>query len=83
MIRLKIKNFNMILIEKLHKYQPCHHAKLLSMNILLVNKYDLLIKNKDNKKQVTNTNSSYYKNEFLLSKERETLVMKDSKKENI
>ena len=46
MIRLKIKNFNMILIEKLQKYQPCHKAKLLSMNILLVNKYDLLIKNK-------------------------------------
>ena len=27
MIRLKIKNYNMILKEKLLKYQPCHQAK--------------------------------------------------------
>ena len=27
MIRLRMKNFNMILIEKLKKYQPYHQAK--------------------------------------------------------
>ena len=36
----------MILIEKLKKYQPCHHAKLISMGILLVKKYYHLIKDK-------------------------------------
>ena len=44
MARLKLKNCNMILIEKLRKYQPCHEEKLTSMNILLVKKYCLLIK---------------------------------------
>ena len=44
--RLKMKNFNMILIEKLQKYQPYHQAKLISMNISQVKKYYLLIKNK-------------------------------------
>ena len=46
MIRLKMKEYNTILIEKLQKYQPYHHAKLISMNILQVKKYYLLIKNK-------------------------------------
>ena len=32
MIRLRMKYFNMILIEKLQKYQPYHQAKLESMN---------------------------------------------------
>ena len=43
-IKLKMKNSNMILIEKLQKYLPCHEAKLISMNILQVNKYYPLIK---------------------------------------
>ena len=33
--QLRIKNYNIILIEKLQKYQPYHQAKLISMNILL------------------------------------------------
>ena len=37
MIRLRMKNFNMILLEKL-QYQPYHQAKLISMNILQVKK---------------------------------------------
>ena len=32
--------------DHLQKYQPYHQAKLISMNILQVNKYYLLIKNK-------------------------------------
>ena len=39
MIRLKMKNSNMILTE-----QPYYQAKLISMNILQVKKYCLLIK---------------------------------------
>ena len=46
MIRLKMKNYNMILIEKLQKYLPHQQAKLISLNILQVKKYYLLIKNK-------------------------------------
>ena len=34
MIKLGMKNYSMILIEKLQKYQPYHQAKLISMNIL-------------------------------------------------
>ena len=33
-IRLEMKNYNMILIERLHKYQLYHQVKLISMNIL-------------------------------------------------
>ena len=40
------KNYKMILIERLQKYQLYHQAKLISMNILLVKKYCLLINNK-------------------------------------
>ena len=32
MIRLEMKNCNMILIEKLQKYQPYHQAKLISIS---------------------------------------------------
>ena len=46
MIRLEMKNCVIILIEKLQKYQPYHEAKLISMNILLLKKYDHQIKNK-------------------------------------
>ena len=38
MIRLKIKNYNTLLIEKLQKYQPYHQAKLITVNILQVKK---------------------------------------------
>ena len=31
-IRLEMKNYSTILIEKLPKYQPYHQAKLISMN---------------------------------------------------
>ena len=46
MIRLKIKNYNMMLIEELQKYLPYHQAKLISMNMLQVKKYCHLINNK-------------------------------------
>ena len=44
--QIKDETYNMILIEKLQKYQPYHQAKLISMNILQVKKYYHLIKNK-------------------------------------
>ena len=46
MIRLEMKNFNMILIEKLPEYRPYHQAKLISMNILPARKCYHLIKDK-------------------------------------
>ena len=46
MIRLKMKNYNMILIEELQKYQSYHQAKLISMNILQAKKYWLLIESR-------------------------------------
>ena len=46
MIKLEMKNYRMMLIEKLQKYQPYHQAKLISMNILQTKKYYLVIKNK-------------------------------------
>ena len=44
--KLKMKNYNMILIEKQQKYLLYHQAKLISMNILLVKKYCPRINNK-------------------------------------
>ena len=44
MIRLEIKNDDMILTEKQQKYQHCHLEKLINMNVLQVKKYYLLIK---------------------------------------
>ena len=38
---------NYIFIEKLQKYQPDHQAKLITINILEVNKYYLLITKKN------------------------------------
>ena len=46
MIKLEMKNYSMILKEKLLKYLPNHQAKLISMNIVQVKKYYLVIKNK-------------------------------------
>ena len=46
MIKLRMKNYNIILIEKLQKYQSHHQTKFTSMNILLVKKYYLLNKRK-------------------------------------
>ena len=44
MIKLKMKNYNMILTEKQQKYQHYHQVKLINMNILQVKKYCHLIK---------------------------------------
>ena len=44
--QIKDEKYNMILIEKLQKYQSHHQAKLINMNMLLMKKYFLLIKNK-------------------------------------
>ena len=38
-----MKNYNMILIERLQKYQLYHQGKLISMNTLLVKRYYHLI----------------------------------------
>ena len=45
MVKLEMKNYNMILIEK-QPYQPYHQEKLINMNILLVKKHYRLINNK-------------------------------------
>ena len=39
MIRLEMKNYDMILTEKLPKYKFYHWVKLIILNILLVKKY--------------------------------------------
>ena len=44
MIRLEIKNSNMILTEKLQKYRHCNQVKLPKTNILKETKCYLLIK---------------------------------------
>ena len=36
MIRLEMKNYNMILTRKLQKYQHYHHVKWINMNILQI-----------------------------------------------
>ena len=46
MIKLKIKNYKLILTEKQQKYQHYHLEKLISMNFLQVRKYCLQIKDK-------------------------------------
>ena len=46
MIKLEMKKFNMILIEKLQEHLPYNQAKLISMNFIQRNKHYLLIKNK-------------------------------------
>ena len=38
MIKLEMKNYSMILIEKMQKCQPYHQTKLINKNILLVRK---------------------------------------------
>ena len=43
-IKLNMKKYNMILIEKQQKYQHYHPEKLINMNILQVKKYYPLIK---------------------------------------
>ena len=42
-MKLKVKNYNMILTEKQQKYQHYHLEKFVNMNILQVKKYCLLI----------------------------------------
>ena len=46
MIRLEMKNCNMILTERQQKYQHYYLEKLINMNILQAKKYYLLIKEK-------------------------------------
>ena len=46
MLRLEMKNCNMILTEKEQKYQLNHFEKLINMNIFQENKYCVLIKDK-------------------------------------
>ena len=38
MIKLEMKNYSIVLIEKLQEYQLDHQAKLISRNILKVKK---------------------------------------------
>ena len=44
MIRLEIKNCNMMLTKKLQKYHHYHQLKLLNMNFLQMKKYYLQTK---------------------------------------
>ena len=44
MIKLKMENYNIILIEKQQKYQHYHKEKLINRNTLQVKKYYHLIK---------------------------------------
>ena len=46
MMRLEMKNYNMILTEKRQKYQLHNQVKLINMNILQVKKHCLQIKDK-------------------------------------
>ena len=46
MVRLEMKNYNMVLTETQQKYQLNHLEKLMNVNILKVKKYYLLIKYK-------------------------------------
>ena len=46
MIRLEMKNYDMILTEKQQKYRHYDEIKLININILEVKKYCLLIKGK-------------------------------------
>ena len=39
MIRLEVKNRNMILIEKLLKYEHYHPEKMMNINIIQLKKY--------------------------------------------
>ena len=43
MIRLEMKNYNMILLEKLPKYQPYYQIKLINMSILLPSNQNQII----------------------------------------
>ena len=47
MIRLKMRNYNMTLVEKQQKHKHYHQAKLIKMSILQVKKYYLLAKKSD------------------------------------
>ena len=44
--QIRDEKYNMILIERLLRFQLYHQAKLISMNILLVKKSYLLMKTK-------------------------------------
>ena len=44
--QIRDENYNIILIERLQKYQLYHQVELISMNILLVKKYCHLINSK-------------------------------------
>ena len=46
MIRLEMKNYDMILTEKQQKYRHYDEIKLININILEVKKYCLIIKGK-------------------------------------
>ena len=75
-IRLKMKNYNAILIEKLQKYQLYQQAKLISMNILLVKKYCHLI----NSKQLNKLNLIILLWEKLLGNKQKQLKIKGKNK---
>ena len=46
MIKLEMKNYSMILVERQLKYQLYHQVKFIDMNILLVKIYYYLINSK-------------------------------------
>ena len=68
MIRLKMKKYNMILTEKLPKYQRYYQAKLISINILLVR-----ILPSNQQKIIEQTKFIYFPLEKLFEKQIKTI----------
>ena len=66
-IKLKIKTYNMILIEKLQKYQLDHQAKLIGMNILQLKKYYL------QKQIIEQAKFTYYSLGIAFEKQTKTI----------
>ena len=65
MIRLDMKNYNMILTDKQKKFQHYYQIKLININVSHMNKYYLLIK----KESINELNYSTFGN-ALENKEK-------------
>ena len=76
MIRVEIKNCNMILTEKPQKYQHYHLENLINANILQVYKYYLLIK----KRVIEQAKFAYSPLGKAFGKQTKTIEDQDKKK---
>ena len=70
MIRLRMKKFNMMLIQKLQKFQPYHQGKLINTNILQMKKYYIL-------KNVEGQNKLNVKEKLGKAFEKQTKTIED------